>query len=189
MKKILTLFLIASILISMTVSAENDTTLSDAKQTLANIKNAGTNFIPAEKINPITEGISYILTGKSLDWGWQFAVLIFFWIILFFIINSVTSVILNKRIFSLVAALIIATLAMHGIPEKFMDSILISYKSALYAIISALILFAVVTIFNKFFLKGASHSEKMEEAERMGKTIKASAKIEKENLDSYKNEK
>ncbi len=187
--KIIVLFIFAVLLVSIIVHAENDTTLSDAKQTLENIKDTGKNLagsIPTEKINPIAEQISYILTGEKLDFGWQFAIVIFFWIVLFLIINGVTGTIINKKIFSILAGVIISSLAMHALPEKFIDSIFSSYKSAIYAIVTGIILYVVIIVIKKVFLKRASHGERIEKAEKIGTLLKTSAEIEKEKLESYK---
>ncbi|MBU3912763.1 MAG: hypothetical protein KKE50_01580 [Nanoarchaeota archaeon] len=191
MKKI---FILAAILllISPLVLAENDTTLADAKQTLTNIGDTGKNLagnLPTEKINPIVEVISWVLLGTKLEFGLTFGLAIFFWIVLFLVINGVVSTLVRQKIFSITGSILITSIAMHSFSggiESWIGSLTNTWLSAAGAIATGLVILVIMTIIKKVFLKRAQTSEKIEKVEKIGAVLKTSAEIEKKKLDSYK---
>lgn len=144
-------------------------------------------------VNKYVGWLSNVLFGVELSLSWLFVFSLFLWILLFVIVfNSVGEFFNANTIFSLVASFLISSLAMHGFGKDFVvwiDAIATTWWISLGAVVSAVIIGVVYTVFaktfGKYLKKNREASVKMQ-TEKDRQVLHTDAELAKDRLNMKK---
>jgi len=155
------------------------------------IENINENYIKPilEKLNPI---FSKIL-GVDYSFSWLFLFAVIIWLVLFFIILPIASVLFGKWYFGLIAGFAITSLiGLSGVIRKgaqMISNIITTWWLALICLIITAIIGVLLYFFSESFNKWTKKQKEQDEKikEKQDKEIlHTSAEIEKKKLESYK---
>lgn len=160
---------------------------------LGKIKEINDNYIqPAmEHLNPFFK----LILGAEYSFSYAFVFAVIIWLILFFIIFPIASGLFGKWYLGLIAGFaIVSLIGLSGVIKKAADMIttmITTWWLALIALIVAVVIGVLLYFFSssfKDYINKQKEQEKKDKEKQDREVLHTSAEIEKEKLESYKDE-